>query len=35
MRDLEPDMSEEYRDKEASYLLNFEKGKLKEYDMAD
>lgn len=34
-RDLEPDMSEEYRDKEASYLLNFEKGKLKEYGMAD
>lgn len=33
-RDLEPDMSQEYRDQEAAYLLNFEKEKLTQYGLA-
>lgn len=33
-RDLESDMSPEYRDKEAAYLLNFEKEKLTRYGLA-
>ena len=33
-RDLEPDMSPEYRDKEAAYLLQYEKEKLAKYGLA-
>ncbi|MDD3337706.1 MAG: sugar phosphate isomerase/epimerase [Lachnospiraceae bacterium] len=33
-RDLEPDMSPEYRDKEAEYLLHYEQEMLKKYGMA-
>lgn len=32
-RDLEKDMSESYRDKEARYLLEYEKGMLRKYNM--
>ena len=33
-RDLESDMSMEYRDKEAAYLLQYEKEKLYKYGLA-